>query len=190
LNLQEANLVERLKAGEESAFQTLFEAHYLILCVYAKRIVGDADIAKEVVQVVFVRLYEHRQAIAPLRSIKAYLLTSVHNSCLNHLKQQHTYQMHHQYILQQTSTGEQADPLVELELEEKIYQVVQQLPEQCRRIFQMNRFEGKKNGKIATELGLSIRTVETQISKALKILRHQLADYLPMLLLLSVSLLK
>ena len=188
MTFREEALLERLKAGEEAAFQNLFQTYYPLLCVQAKRLLGDLDQAKEVVQEVFVRLYEQREALPQLVSMKAYLYRSVRNACLNHLKQEQTHQLHHQQLFYHAAPAEETDPLVQLELEEKIWQAVQRLPEQCRRIFQMNRFGEKKNAQIAEELGLSIRTVETQISKALKILRRELADFLPLLLLVATAL--
>jgi RNA polymerase sigma-70 factor (ECF subfamily) len=187
LNLQEAALIERLKAGEEAAFQTLFRDHYASLCVYAKRLTGDADAAREVVQDLFVRLYEGRHALPAPGSLKSYLYAAVRNACLNQWKQAQTRHRHHQQMSYQSPTGEDADALVQLELEEKIWRAVQDLPEQCRKIFRMNRFEDKKNRQIADELGISVRTVETQISKALRLLRHALSDFLPLLLLLAAA---
>lgn len=182
MNPQEVTFTDRLRAGEEAAFQTLFVAYYPPLCVYAKRLLGDHDKAREVVQDVFVRCYEQRAGLPQLVSIKSYLYRAVRNACLNQLKQAQVHQLHHEHLLAGAAGEETTDHLVQLELEAKIWQVVQQLPEQCRKIFRMNRFEEKKNAQIARELGLSIRTVETQISKALKILRRELADFLPLLL--------
>ena len=185
LNPQEAALIERLKAGDEAAFQTLFRYHYPRSCVYAKRLTGDADGAREVVQDLFVRLYEHRQGLPAPGSLKSYLYAAVRNACLNRLKQAQTRQLHHQQMLYQSSPVEDTDALVQLELEEKIWRAVQDLPGQCGKIFRMNRFEDKKNRQIADELGISVRTVETQISKALRLLRQALSDFLPLLLLLG-----
>ena len=180
-------MIERLKAGEEAAFQSLFRAYYPSLCVYARRLTGDADEAREVVQDLFVRLYEHRQSLPAPGSLKSYLYAAVRNACLNRAKQAQTRHRHHQQILYAAPTGEDADALVQLELEEKIWRAVQELPEQCRKIFQMNRFGDKKNRQIAEELGISVRTVETQISKALRLLRAALSDFLPLLLLLAAD---
>lgn len=171
--------------GEEAAFEELFYQYYPLLCVNARRILVDEDQAKEIVQDVFVRFYEHRERLLPIDSLKAYLFKAVQNACLNQLKQQRIYRNHHQQLQNILPHADEIEPVLLLELEEKIWQAVQHLPDQCRRIFLMNRFDNKKNKDIAQELGLSIRTVETQISKALKILRETLSDYLPVLLLLT-----
>ncbi|GAB3280325.1 RNA polymerase sigma-70 factor [Larkinella harenae] len=178
-------LWKRIKSGEEAAFADLFYQYYPVLCVYAQRLLDDSDQAKDVVQGVFVRLYEQRESILLVTSLKAYLYKAVQNACLNQIKQAHTYQSHQQHLLQLSPPADHTEPILQLELEQLIWQAVQRLPPQCGRIFQMNRFEGKKNNQIAQELGLSVRTVETQISKALTLLRESLADYLPVLLLLA-----
>ncbi len=155
--------------------------------MYAKRLTGDADAAREVVQDLFVRLYENRHALPAPGSLKSYLYAAVRNACRNQWKQAETRHRHHQQLLYQAPTGEDTDALVQLELEESIWRAVQDLPAQCRKIFQMNRFEDKKNRQIADELGISVRTVETQISKALRLLRGALSDFLPLLLLATAD---
>ncbi len=187
LNPQEAVLIERLKAGEEAAFQSLFRDYYPLLCVYAKRLTGDADGAREVVQDLFVRLYENRAALPTLGSLKSYLYAAVRNACLNQLKRDQTRSLHHQQLLYQAPAAVETQALEQLELEEKIWRAVRNLPGQCRKIFEMNRFEDKKNRQIADELGISVRTVETQISKALRLLRQELADFLPLVLLAAAT---
>ncbi|MBN8820452.1 MULTISPECIES: RNA polymerase sigma-70 factor [unclassified Spirosoma] len=178
-------LWERIRAGDEAAFAELFYQYYPVLCVFALRYLNDQDQAKDVVQEIFVRLYDQRDRIPLHTSLKAYLYKAVQNTCLTHLKQAQVYQLHQQHLRQLTPQTDPTEPILQLELEHLIWQAVQRLPQQCGRIFQMNRFEGKKNNQIAQELGLSIRTVETQISKALALLREALSDYLPVLLLLT-----
>lgn len=181
---EEQLLIKLIKAGDERAFEQVFHAHYMVLSVYAKKILGDLDKAKEVVQGVFVKLYEKREEIHIEGSLRAYLFRAVHNACLNQVKKVAVYENHHQEIKYATPFYEDADMLVQTELEEKIWQSVSNLPDQCRKIFNLSRVDGKRNREIADELGLSIRTVETQISKALKLIRIHLKDFL--ILILSV----
>ncbi|WP_187264544.1 RNA polymerase sigma-70 factor [Pontibacter beigongshangensis] len=150
----------------------------------AQKFLGDLDKAREVVQDVFVRLYEQREELPAIAALKSYLYKSVHHACLNLIKQTAVHHSHQQQLLYESSTFENSDALQQAELEARLGQAIQQLPEQCRRIFEMNRFDGKKNREITEELQLSVRTVETQISKALKILRRHLADLFLLLLLL------
>jgi len=145
------------------------------------------DEARDIVQNVLVGIYEKRNALEITTSIKAYLYKSVYHACLNALTQVQIHKDHHEQLKHQLSFTDDHDTMINAELEAKIWSAVQSLPGQCRKIFEMNRFEGMKNSEIAKVLGISIRTVETQISKALKILRDNLSDFLIPLLLLSAG---
>jgi RNA polymerase sigma-70 factor, ECF subfamily len=180
-------LLDLIKAGNINAFENLFNSHYSALCIYASKVLGDMDEARDIVQNVFVTFYVNRNAIEVTSSLRSYLYKSVYHACLNHLKKVKLHRRHHEHLKYQLPFSDDHDALVNSELEEKIWGVVQRLPEQCRRIFEMNRFEGRKNREIAVTLGISIRTVETQISKALKILRENLITFLVSLLLLSIT---
>ena len=175
------------KSGDTKAFEVLFKTYYPVLCIYAKKIVNDLDEARDIVQDVFVKIYDNRATMEINTSVKSYLYRSVHNACLNHLKRKNTHNNHNEYLKYQTRWSDNHDTMEQAELEEKIWNIIQGLPEQCRRIFTMNRFEDLKNKEIAEKLGISIRTVETQISKALKVLREHLADFLMTFLLLALS---
>jgi len=137
----------------------------------------------------FVWLYESRDSIKSIRSLKPYLFKSVKNRCLNYLNTKKIHQVHEAMILTSQSNVEYdvESKMAEVELEEKIFQVVSGLPEKCQIIFRMSRVEGKRNSEIANDLDISIRTVETQISKALKVLRSVLIHYLKLLLLVLMN---
>lgn len=177
MNPEELVLLSLIKSGNISVFEKLFNTHYAALCIYARKIVGDIDEARDIVQNIFVTIYDKHDTLEINTSIKSYLYRSVYHACLNHLKQIKIHHQHHELLKYQLPFSDTQDTMVKSELEEKIWMVVQNLPEQCRRIFEMNRFEGRKNNEIAQILGISIRTVETQISKALKILRENLTDF-------------
>jgi len=177
---QEELIIRSLKAGDEKTFQYLFSTYYKLLSLFALRYVTDLDIAKEIVQDLFVHLYEIRGELIISTSLKAYLYQSVRYRCLNHLKKAQSHAKHLENLAAPADTGtELEDRIMETELEEAVFLQIDQLPEQCKRIFLMSRVEGKKNKEIANILSISIRTVETQISKALKTLRENLKDYLP-----------
>jgi RNA polymerase sigma-70 factor (ECF subfamily) len=144
------------------------------------------DEAEEVVQGTFIGFWEKRENLQIETSLKAYLYRSVRNSCLNEIKRQKVRQVHAQAVLQQeVQVAEASDhDALKIELEDRIHHAIQTLPEQCRLIFKMSRFEELKYQEIADQLGLSIKTVENQIGKALKVLREQLKDYLPMIIVL------
>jgi RNA polymerase sigma-70 factor, ECF subfamily len=175
-------LTDQIKRGEVKAFEKIFEAYYGSLCLFARKIVGDMDHARDIVQDVFVSVHVNHKTLDINTSLKSYLFKCVYNGCLNKIKQQKIYAGHHEYLLQNSPSSDFHDLMVEAELQERIRVTVDNLPEQCGKIFRMNRYEGRKNKEIAEELGISIRTVETQISKALTALRTNLAEFLAVLL--------
>lgn len=162
------------------SFELLFSRYYAPLVVYASRYVSGTEIAREIVQDFFVKLYEKRNTISIDISIKSYLYRSVYNCCINYLNQRSLQDKHLRNIeLEKTDEENLENEINSVELQYKIYEVIEELPAKCKRIFKMNRLQGLKNDEIASTLNLSKRTVETQISKALKILRKKLADYMP-----------
>jgi len=163
-----------IQQGEEAAYQTLFTKYYPMLTTFALRYVSEVDSAKEIVQEVFIKLYQKRETLIIQQSLKAYLFKAVYRTCLNTIHQENRRSYHHQEAILYRSDAEYANKLEEAEAEQRIYRAIDQLPTQCRRIFTMNRFEGMGNQAVADQLNLSKRTVETQISKALKLLRKTL----------------
>ena len=168
---------EKLKSGDESFYKSLFDDYYLPLTYYSFKITNNIEASKEIVQDLFVKLFEKRHSIQIEVSLKSYLYRSVYNSSLNYL-QSMSIREHHSKILK-TEISEYElysdEEINQTELEYKIYTEIEKLPLQCKKIFKMNRFEGFSNSEIAGQLNLSKRTVETQISKALKILRKKLS---------------
>jgi len=180
---QELEIISQLKSGDKKAFEKMFLEYYSRLSVFAKKYVKDLDLAKEIVQALFVKLYETHQKLNINTSLKSYLYSSVKNSCLNQIKQSKTHSDHIKSFDQRNKDQKLnfTDTMEQTELEHNIWQEISKLPFQCQRIFKMSRNEGKKNKEIADELQISIRTVETQISKGLKILRKNLRHYLTVL---------
>ena len=180
-------LASRIKSGDTKSFEALFNDYYPQLTVFAKKYVHDLDIAKDIVQDFFVRLFDNHETLNIKTSLKSYLYQSVRNSCLNHINHHKIHKEHIEKIKLQEQDGSSADwsdKMMETELEHLIWKEVSKLPGQCQVIFKLSRAEGKKNKEIAEQLGISIRTVETQISKALMILRKNLSQYLKMLIFL------
>ena len=180
-------LFNLLKGDDVKAFEAIFNKYYVALCGYANRLLEDMDRARDITQDVFVSIYENRSTIIIKSSVKAYLYRSVHNACLNELKKTKAYSEKYLLLASQVSHIDDQDTAIYSELESQVLAEIQKLPEQCRNIFEMNRFQGRKNRDIAVELGISVRTVETQISKALKILRKNLNHLMPAILLLSTA---
>ena len=166
--------------GTIEAFEDLFKRYYAPLVVYANKYVISIDIAREIVQDFFVRLYEKRNSLNIEISVKSYLYRSIYNCCINYINQKNIQDRHLKNIdLERDDEENLESEINSIELQQRIYEAIEDLPSKCRRIFKLNRLEGLKNEEIAKQLNLSKRTVETQISKALKILRKKLADYLP-----------
>ncbi len=178
--------LEGLAKGDEKTYEAFFLKFYTPLVVFARKVIVDDDLARELVQDVFVHFYEKRQDIQIHTSLKAHLYQSVKNKCLNQIKREQIRRDHHANIFIDKKNEESVfdDCIEETELEEKIFSIIQSLPDQCRKIFEKSRFDGQSNQEIADELNLSKRTVETQISKALKVLRLKLSDYVMLLCLL------
>ncbi len=177
-----------IQTGDERSFELLFRQQYAPLCQYGFSFLKDWDDAEEVVQAMFLAFWEKRESMVITTSLKSYLYRAVHNRCLNRIKHL-SVQAEYQTYAQSDESGTQESPAQELiasELEAQLQQAIGRLPEQCRLIFMMSRFEELKYQEIADQLGLSIKTVENQIGKALRILRTELADYLPLLLLLGI----
>lgn len=172
-----------LKRGSPE-FESMYLAHFNALHRYAFTFVGDDVIAEEMVHQMFWRMLEMRGGVKVHTSLRAYLYRSVYNECMNYLKHQKVKQAY-QARATNSENNQFEDAAAQLqykELEKKVKQAINTLPEQCRTIFQLSRFENLKYLEIAKQLGLSVKTVETQMSRALKKLRVQLTDYLPIIL--------
>ncbi|WP_316826318.1 RNA polymerase sigma-70 factor [Pedobacter miscanthi] len=169
---------------DDTSFEQLFKTYYHALHAYAQVILKDEDLAEEIVQGMFLKFWEKRQNLQ-IQSIKAYLYKCVYNDSINYLKQEKTKSKYQEFTIHTMNTEhEPAAAKVELsELQQHLRIALNQLPEQCRTIFQMSRFEELKYREIADHLGLSVKTVENQMGKALKILRLKLADFLVFALL-------
>lgn len=171
-------------AGEQD-FDSIYIAHYAALFRYAYTMLNNDALAEEMVHQVFLKLLERNEPLVLRSSVKSYLYKAVHNECLNFIKHEKVKQMH----IEKSENGinfhteTPSGRLQYKELTAQLQRAVNALPEQCRTIFQMSRFEELKYAEIARELGISVKTVENQIGKALKKLRVGLAEYLPFVLL-------
>lgn len=162
---------------DEAALQKLFDAYYSSLCRFASGYLSDADAAEDIVQQVFINLWNHREEIQPDKQIKSYLFTSVKNRCLNHIRDHKKYRSYYLDVEAELEIPvEEKDTFTEAELENRLNLALDKLPEKCREIFLLCRFEEMKYKEVADKLNISPKTVEAQMSKALKILREEFKD--------------
>lgn len=175
-----ALLLKKLKKGDEKAYEFLFKNYYEQLVLFAVKYIHDLDKAKELVQDLFVTFYEKRAQIEIATSIKSYLYNATKNKCINDINSVKTKAKHEEYIKLTTNNKENniEQTIYKNEMETALMGAIDNLPARCKMVFRMNRLEGLTNPEIAEKLQISKRTVETQISKALKILRSELKPYL------------
>ena len=170
------------KSLDRPLFEQLFKVHFVHLCNFAYQYVKDEDSAKDITQKVFINLWESRESIDPQKALKSYLFTSVRNRCLNYIRDRKKYRSHVLDIeIADVDIGFETEDSGISELQERIKQALDALPEKCRLVFEMSRNQDKKYKEIAEELDVSVKTVEAHMSKALKSLREQLKDYVYLL---------
>lgn len=181
----EKQVLETLRLGNESAFEMIFKTYYQPLCRYAYSFLQDKEEAEEVVQSSFITVWDKRNDLTIETSVKAYLYRMVRNSCLNVIKHEKVKQQHvaHELAVSEVSHESVSQKVHASELETKISEAMKTLPEQCRLVFQLSRFEDLKYQEIADQLQISVKTVENHMGKALKLMRIQLRDYLPLFLI-------
>lgn len=177
--LKDKKLAKRIKQGDLGTFERLFRNYYAPLCGFANKYLEDMDTAEEIVQDVYYVLWEKRDEVDIDTSLKSYIYKSVYNKCLMHIrhekvKQKHAKEMEYDMYSNNYETKELYN---QRELQEIISKTMQKLPERCRNVFRMNRFEGLKYKEIAEILSLSIKTIEADMGKALKVFREALKEY-------------
>ncbi|MEQ8906823.1 RNA polymerase sigma-70 factor [Ekhidna sp.] len=171
-------IVSRLINKDKRAFELVFNQYYGIMVLYASRFMDTREEAEEIVQDVFVKFWEKCDTLSADSSIKSYLYRSVHNSCLNTIKHEKVKDGYRQYVVQMMESTYQNDFDIKDpdETRKRIYAEIDKLPPRCSEIFKLSRFEGLKYQEIADHLGISVKTVEVQMGKALKVLRESLQD--------------
>lgn len=184
MDREEESVSILLAKRDETTFEQVFKAHFKRMHAYAFTILQDEHEAEEVVQQVFFRLWERNESLRVQGPVAAYLYRAVHNESLNQLRHRKVRAAHHLHVVHQQKymEGHPAHQAVKGELEQKIRAALNELPEQCRTVFQLSRFEELKYRDIADRLGISVKTVENQMGKALKILRARLVEYLSYLI--------
>lgn len=162
------------------SFETLFREHHEGLGRYALSIVKDLSLAEEVVQKLFVNLWEKRKELKIQSNEKAYLYRSVHNYSLNELKKMKRNQLHIDISESDNVSGSDYtdSPIEQKELSVKIDSAIETLPQKCGEVFRLSRFEELSYKEISEKLDISIKTVENHMGKALKLMRVEMREYL------------
>lgn len=179
---------------EHSLFSKLFEQYKESFILFANSYVRDKNAAEDIYMEAIIQYWEKRKELPADTNIPAYILTCIKHKALNHLRhlniktdvEGELYEHRTRELNFRITSLEACDPseLYTEEISILIRQTLNELPEQTRRVFHKSRWENKTNKEIAADLGLNIKTVEFHISKALKLFRIQLKDYLPLFLLL------
>jgi RNA polymerase sigma-70 factor (ECF subfamily) len=177
--------------ADDQAFEKLFIDWYGPLHGYASSVLRDENQAEEAVQAVFCRLLERWGQLRIQTSMKAYLYGCVYHECVTWMRREKSRRAFRTGVLAwlgmtgggaagraSDKAGRASDNVEARELEQRFERALDKLPKQCRAIFQLSRFSGLKYREIAEQLGISVKTVETQMAKALRHLRRQLADFL------------
>ena len=177
--MDDRDLLSRIRQGDQGAFDALFRAHYAALVRHADGMLRRRDVAEELVQDVMLELWRRRETLVVDDSVRAYLFRATRNRALNHLR--------HEAIVRRSEPELAADPdtrpgaetvLVDEEIDVAVRRAVAELPDRCREVFELSRMRGLKYSEIASSLGISVKTVEAQMGKALRLLRERLAPWL------------
>lgn len=171
---------------DAEAFERLFYDYFPPLCVFAHRYIDDRVVCEDIVQDTFLKIWKNRKEQEVTTSVRNFLITSVKHNCLNYLKRKDLEETYIRRRTDQVADGffvSNDDLYTTRELEQLIETALNKLPKNIREVFEMNRFEGITYARIAEVRGISVKTVEAYMSKALKLLRVELADYLPFLIL-------
>lgn len=170
---------------DEIAFRTLFFQFFSPLCVFAHRYVDRWETCEDIVQETFFKIWKNRKNIEINTSSRNFLITSVKNSCIDFLRKQETEQNWQlKEIENNTLQYTSGDIYSTIELEQMLSAALAKLPDNIRIVFEKNRFDGMTYTEIAAEHNISVKTVEAYMTKALKHLRVELKDYLPLIVLL------
>ncbi len=188
LDINSKDFIASLKSGSEDSFTLLFKEYNLKLCSYAYRILNDNNEAKEVVHTTFCKIWDNRKTLEINESLKSYLYKSVYNNCISNLRKKKQYAKYVDlglgdlYFNRIVQNPHAELKLIDSEYRKIIISAIKELPDRCREIFIKCKINGQTYSGVAEELNISIKTVESQMSIALKRLRKNL-DWLLILIL-------
>ncbi len=192
--IQRNEIVARIQSNDKGAFEELYSFFFPKLVYFSNQYLPDKEASESIVQDTFTELWANRHSLQPNTNIQAWLFTVVKNKSLKQISKERSKQRYNDHLkIRQLDLNYQlldqfnASDFVFEELQLKIESALAKLSPSVRTVFEKSRFEDKKNKEIAAELGITIKTVEAHISKALKLLRTELKDYLPLFYILFFS---
>lgn len=177
-------ILKRLRNDDQSALQELFDRCYLPVCTTIRRFVPDHALVEDLAQEVFVRFWEKRHKLQINSSLNGYLRRMAINEALGHLRRRKVFIEELDPKMNNELAPDVERQLLHSELEDEIRAAIDKLPPRCKTVFQLSRFEEMTYREIADEMEISIKTVENQMGKALRVLRKELHQYLNVLLLI------
>lgn len=185
MDYSEKLVVNGLKADDTEAYQYIFDTHYQVLCYTANRYVRDSFVAETIVGDMIYRMWENRATLNVNTSLRSYLIQAVRNGCIDYLRSKHQrYEVAASHLAEadcmaNLTDGEQPiDRLVGNELADRVDTAIEHLPAECRRVFELSRFMGKRHAEIASELNISVSTVKYHLRNALQLLARELGSYI------------
>ena len=168
-----------MKAGDRESFNQVFRRYYSPMVRFCIRYVADSDIASEIVQDLFVKLWSNREKISFNTSFESYMLTSVRNSAITYINKERAHNEAHLRVFSEESDNtDPSETLQSNNLEESYRQILKDMPDKRREVFLASRYDGLKYSEIAEKLGISQKTVEAQMTAAIKQLKDGLKPYL------------
>ncbi|HEY3371156.1 MAG TPA: RNA polymerase sigma-70 factor [Prolixibacteraceae bacterium] len=178
-------IIKGLEQRDKVVFDYVFNYYYSSLCAFSMQYLNKRNEVEDLVQDFFVYLWVEASSLRINSSLKSYLFTAIKNRCLDYQKHHKIIEKYRTFILFSTEKGDDSTDhlFAESELRHAIERSMDKLPPRCREIFEYSRLHGLSNQEISEKLGLSKRTVELQISNSLKVLRKELAEFLPLWLL-------
>jgi RNA polymerase sigma-70 factor (ECF subfamily) len=178
--VDDAELLARLSRGDEEAFDAIFRTWYARLVRVADGLVRDPAVAEELVQDVMLELWRRREQLAPGSAPQAYLFQATRNRALNHLRHRQVQRRAEPQLLVDEPRAAPAPSEIDAaDMDAAVRRAVEELPPRCREVFELSRVHGLRYAEIATTLGVSVKAVEAQMTKALRTLRERLAPWLP-----------
>ena len=191
MDIYDGPLIVKLKNGDSSSFEVIYKSHYRRIFHFALQYLHDEEVCSNIIQDVFSSLWDNKEKLLTETNLNAWLFTVTKNRCLKYIRDLKSEERHLGNLAEQRMSlihdalnSLDTSPMAFQEIEKIVQQTLDSLTPQCRRAFEMSRFEGKKYTEIADEMQIAQKTVETHISNALKIFRTTLKDYLPLVIFL------